>query len=148
MSGLRPQKTLVPIDFSDLAYDALERALEITDPDGYVDVVHVLPILSAMELGYLYGNLTDDSRIAHVTKILKERFAAVKYDRVELHIAIGDPGSHIAELAKQLKTDLIVIPSHGYGFLKHLLLGSTAERVIRLATCPVLVLRESSESPE
>ena len=43
--------------------------------------------------------------------------------------------------AKSEGADLIVIPSHGYGFFKHLLLGSVAERVVRLAHCPVLVLK-------
>ena len=45
------------------------------------------------------------------------------------------------DYAKKEHADLIVISSHGYGFLKHLLLGSVAERIVRLAHCPVLVLR-------
>ena len=47
----------------------------------------------------------------------------------------------ITELAAELKADLIVLPSHGRTGLKRLLIGSVAERVVRLAHCPVLVLR-------
>ena len=51
----------------------------------------------------------------------------------------------IADAAATLKTDLIIISTHGYTGLKHALLGSTAERVVRHAPCPVLVLRERDD---
>jgi nucleotide-binding universal stress UspA family protein len=47
----------------------------------------------------------------------------------------------IADLAKELNANLIVMPSHGRSGVSRLLLGSVAERVLRLANCPVLVLR-------
>ncbi len=62
--------------------------------------------------------------------------------RLELHILEGDPGHEIVKLADTLKADLIVMPSHGRTGLAHVLIGSVAERVIRLAHCPVLVLRK------
>jgi universal stress protein A len=52
----------------------------------------------------------------------------------------GKAHDQIVKAAKQLKTDLILISTHGYTGLKHTLLGSTAERVVRHAACPVLVL--------
>ena len=53
----------------------------------------------------------------------------------------GDPGLMIADYADEVHADLIVMPSHGYHGVKRLLLGSVAERVLRHANCPVLVLR-------
>ena len=53
----------------------------------------------------------------------------------------GDPGLMIADYAADVQADLIVMPSHGYHGVKRLLLGSVAERVLRHANCPVLVLR-------
>jgi nucleotide-binding universal stress UspA family protein len=47
----------------------------------------------------------------------------------------------ITDAAKSLRADLIVIATHGYTGLKHVLLGSTTERVVRHAHCPVLVVR-------
>lgn len=56
-------------------------------------------------------------------------------------ILTGDAGLQIADYAKRVNADLIIVPSHGYHGVKRLLLGSTAERVIRHANCSVLVLR-------
>ena len=54
----------------------------------------------------------------------------------------------IADAARTLKTDLIIMSTHGYTGLKHALLGSTAERVVRHAPCPVLVVRPREENFE
>jgi len=59
-------------------------------------------------------------------------------------VRIGKPFNEINEAANELKADLIIISTHGYTGLKHTLLGSTAERVIRHAPCAVLVVRKSS----
>ena len=58
----------------------------------------------------------------------------------------GVPFHEITAAAESLKADLIIIATHGYTGLKHVLLGSTAERVVRHARCPVLVLRGRSRS--
>jgi nucleotide-binding universal stress UspA family protein len=56
-------------------------------------------------------------------------------------VADGVPFDEIAKAATEWEADLIVIATHGYTGLKHVLLGSTAERVVRHAPCPVLVVR-------
>jgi nucleotide-binding universal stress UspA family protein len=56
-------------------------------------------------------------------------------------VAFGDPGQRITAYAEEVGADVIVMPSHGRTGLKRLLLGSVAERVLRLAHCPVLVLK-------
>jgi nucleotide-binding universal stress UspA family protein len=55
---------------------------------------------------------------------------------------LGHPSEEIVAAAKDFDVDLIVLATHGHTGLKHLLLGSTAERVVRLAPCPVLTVRE------
>lgn len=141
MTGLSPKRTVVPIDFSDLSYGALDRAIEITGEGGQVHVIHVLTELSTMEPGNLYGTVTDEERIKSAEEFLRKKFTGGKYARVGVHAVVGDAGREIAAFAEREAADLIVIPSHGYGFFKHVLLGSVAERVVRLAHCPVLVLR-------
>jgi len=54
----------------------------------------------------------------------------------------GLPSHEIVEAAKDLDIDLIIIATHGYTGWKHFCIGSTAERVVRAAPCPVLVVRE------
>jgi nucleotide-binding universal stress UspA family protein len=141
MSGLHPKKTIVPIDYSELSFSALDRAVEIAGKDGVVHVIHVLVELSTMEPGNLYGTVTDESRTKSVEEHLRKRLSDDKYSNVMVHAVVGDPGREIVALAEREAADLIVIPSHGYGFIKHILLGSVAERVVRLAHCAVLVLR-------
>ena len=140
MSGLHPKVTVVPLDFSDLSFSALDRAVEIAG-DGKIHAIHVLVELATMEPGNLYGTVTDDSRIESVKEHLAKRLSDKKYSAISIHAVVGDPGREITELAEREGADLIIMPSHGYGFFKHMMLGSVAERVVRLAHCPVLVLR-------
>lgn len=147
MAGLSPKRTVVPVDFSDLSYAALDRAIEIAGDSGEIYVIHVLTELSTMEPGNLYGTVTDEERIASAEEFLKKKLADKKAAHLSVHAVVGDAGREIAAFAEREAADLIVIPSHGYGFFKHMFLGSVAERVIRLAHCPVLVLRvPNSES--
>ena len=54
---------------------------------------------------------------------------------------MGDPGVEVLQLAKRLRADLIVMATHGRKGLRHLVLGSVAERVVREAPCPVLTVK-------
>ena len=65
---------------------------------------------------------------------------------VQVNVAFGDPGDEITKHAETVHADLIVMPSHGRTGLKRLLIGSVAERVVRLAQCPVLVLRSKHKT--
>jgi nucleotide-binding universal stress UspA family protein len=89
----------------------------------------------------LYGTITSESRIDSTKKHLKNKLSDEKYKDVQIHVTIGDAGHEIANFAKEVAAELVVLSSQGQGFLEHLLVGSVAERVVRLATCPVLVLR-------
>jgi nucleotide-binding universal stress UspA family protein len=64
---------------------------------------------------------------------------------VQAEVRTGKPYNEIVLAAKKLGADLIVIATHGYSGLKRALLGSTAERVVRYAPCPVLVVREKEK---
>ena len=141
MPGLQPKKTIVPIDFSNLSIEALDRALDISDPNGEVHVINVLAALSAMEPGLIYGTESDDERIEGALQHLDETLSDSRYAKIVKKVVVGDPGHEISDYAQESGADLIVISSHGYGIIKHMLLGSVAERVVRLAHCPVLVLR-------
>jgi universal stress protein A len=63
-------------------------------------------------------------------------------ERTECKIRTGVPSHEIVEAAKEADVDLIVIATHGYTGWKHFCIGSTAERVVRAAPCPVLTVRE------
>ena len=66
----------------------------------------------------------------------------------DLLVRIGNPAAEIVSVARLLKSDLIVISTHGRTGLKHLLLGSVAETVLRHAPCPVLIVRNREQFHE
>lgn len=137
-----PRKlVLAPIDLVEDNFESLDTALEFADAKA-VHALYVLPDLSPLEMGELWTMVNDDSRIRQAKIAMKERLADPKYANIVHDVRMGDPGGAIAEAAKELGADLIVIPSHGRTGIARMFLGSVAERVIRLAHCPVLVLRK------
>lgn len=60
---------------------------------------------------------------------------------VDCRVRVGRPPEEVVEAARELKADLIVLSTHGYGFLGQVLFGSTAERILHHAPCPVVVVR-------
>ncbi len=138
-----PGKTIVvPLDFSDDSFAALDTAREMAgDPDD-LRVIHVLPILEANDPGVIWDTVDDESRRRHATEALQKEFAGRGCEAMPVEIRFGDPGHEIAHYADQVEAGLIVLSSHGKSALRHLLIGSVAERVVRLAHCPVLVLKK------
>lgn len=142
MPGWLPKRNVVvPLDFSESSIAALHTALSLVDEPAHVHVVHVLPDLSAMEPGVLWGEITDESRTAHVVAAIRDR---LKNDHdcegVTIAVRVGKPSKEITRHAGEIGADLIVISSHGEGIVSAIL-GSTTERVVHLAPCPVLVLK-------
>jgi len=80
--------------------------------------------------------------LAHLEDDVKKAGVAVESHVLE---ALDSPANAICDAARQFNADLIVIGSHGRKGLKRVLLGSTAERVVHLASCPVLLLRPNEE---
>ncbi len=150
------RKILVPTDFSDESYAALRHALGMAKQSGgeillvhVVEPIHPFPVNN---LTHSAGDLPPDPafNMGEDAQNLLARVgeeAATKSDiPVQTALRIGRAYDQIVQAAKDNTVDLIVIPTHGYTGLKHVLLGSTAERVVRHATCPVLVLRCSEGS--
>jgi nucleotide-binding universal stress UspA family protein len=140
VSWLPKKKVIVPVDFSD---DSLaDTALQLVREPRDVVVAHVLQEISVLEPTEGWPPIDTPSRVRRVTDSLRERLESAGHSAVKLLVLVGDPGHEIADLAASEQADLIVLPSHGRTGLKRLLIGSVAERVVRLAHCPVLVLRK------
>jgi universal stress protein A len=140
------KRILVPTDFSAHARDALDHARSLAATfNARLTLLHVFePINLAYEsvsaqMVECAQRAEDDAR-----ELLADLYAEVKAAPGPAAHAVfvtGRPEEKIVGMAKKLKQDLIVISTHGHTGLKHLFLGSVAERVLRHATCPVLVLR-------
>ncbi len=136
---------IVPWDFSDMSKSALESALEMVDSPDKIEVVHVTPYPSVTEYGMIWDTLTEDDIVENLTKSFRYDAKEAGFPELKFTARFGNPGSQIAKVASERKAGLIVISSHGHTGVSRLLLGSVAERVVRLAPCPVLVLREDHE---
>lgn len=132
---------IVPVDFSEPSLKAVEVARTLVDSPSQIHVIHVLPPISPMDPGVVWDAWNDASRAAHAKSALEKRLGA-DASNYGIDVRVGDPAREVAERAKELGARLIVIPSHGRTGAARLLIGSVAERVVRHAHCPVLVLRD------
>lgn len=140
-SSLQFKKILVPIDFSKTSQKALNQAVALAQQSkAALVLVHVVTFSVAASVEQFsvidwYQSLIKDAK-KNLEKLKKNLSLSV-----ETVVETGVPFDVICKIAKKKKADLIVITTHGYSGIKHAILGSTAERVIRHASCPVLVVR-------
>ena len=105
-------------------------------------VIHVLQDLSPLEAGEVWGVVDPQTRIEAANNSIRQKLFDSPIQPGQIEVRLGDPASGIAKYAEELHAQLIVLPSHGRTGLTRLVMGSVAERVVRLAHCPVLVLRD------
>ena len=133
---------LVPVDFSERCFAAVEVAVEIAEDASPVHALHVLHEPQTGHPDPIWVSIEHAKRKQHAASALEGELQDRQHSDVATHVEFGDAGLRIAEFAKHHNVGLIVMPSHGRTGLERLLLGSITERVLRTAHCPVLVLRE------
>lgn len=142
MNWFNGKRVVVPFDFSDESINAVKMALQLAERKDEIHVAHVLMLLPATDPAVIWDEMRDEKRKSMVRESMEKKLAEHDIDGVQLNVSIGNPGRVIADLAEEVEAGLIVIPSHGYTGLKRWFLGSVAERVVHLAKCPVLVLKD------
>ena len=143
MSWLPKKSVVVPIDFSGESKLAVETAVQLVSSPANVHVIHVMFPMDIVAPGVVWGGIDDVDREKAVHDHAQQFLNENNLTGLTMLTRVGDPGTEIAEYTTSINADLIVIPSHGYHGIKRALLGSVAERVLRHAHCPVLVLRRS-----
>ena len=144
MHTLKPTHILVPVDFSETSRLGIDYALEVCAKfSARLTLLHVQkpPVVPGTELGFNYAEYLE-----HLSHTAAERLREVAATlpasaNPQIKVLEGIPWDLIVQYAAENGVDLIVMPTHGRSGLKHLLLGSVAERVVRHAHCPVLVVR-------
>lgn len=142
------QKILVPIDFSDHSRRALDVAIELAQKfAGRLHLIHAYPIHPLLLTPYDMHIPADFER--EFRKASDQKMAACA-DRVrkaglevETTCTPDLPSEAIEQCAEKIRADLIVMGTRGLTGLKHVLLGSVAERTLRTAPCPVLTMKAS-----
>lgn len=150
---MQVRSILLPTDFSECGNFALSYATSLARKFGAsIICLHVIePIVPSVG----YSGMTEPLPIADISDQLEdsaERELPKLAERedcagleVEEMIVHGEAASEIVRVAKDREVDLIVVSSHGRTGLGRILFGSTAEAVVRHASCPVLVVKPISE---
>ena len=141
MSWIQKQSVLIPLDFDELCYGAIAPAREFVEAESSLMLIHVLTPLHPADPAAMWNTLDNQQRKDKVKDFLAKKLGEMGYQDVKIDVEIGDPSTEIIDYAKTNGVDLIVMPSHGRKGVSRFLLGSVTERVVRLAPCPVLVLK-------
>ena len=140
-------RILVTTDFSETSQTAFSLARQVADNfDAEIVLLHVLdaqlPPLVFEPSGVSAGEFEQQrvEQSASRVKALATRLG----EGIETIVTRGIPHVGIVKFAGDNAIDLIVMATHGRGFFSHAILGSTTERVVRRASCPVLTVRDES----
>ncbi|MCA8943734.1 MAG: universal stress protein [Planctomycetes bacterium] len=146
------KRVLVPTDFSEHAKLALDYAVSLPfEEGGELLLVHsieptVYPIHQVISRT---DELSIENQVRKTCQMQLDDLAKeVTNVNVRTLIRDGYASEELVEMADEEGCDLIVISTHGRSGIKHLLMGSTAERVVRKASCPVLTVRKPMPHPE
>jgi universal stress protein A len=141
------RKILVPIDFSECSRKALQYAVPLAQQfSASLLLVYVLPV--HYYVGSEFGPLDVPVPEAELLQNSQEQLAQFAEREIGERVAAthrvlrGQPVHELVRAAQEEQVDLILLSTHGHTGLKHVLLGSVAENVVRYAPCPVLVVRE------
>ncbi len=150
---MKIDKILVPVDFSTHCEAALELAKEYAQKfDSEIHLVHVFADAVALAPPYGppmpadFGMQIERAAVQHFDEWRKEHCpAGIK---VTSHVRRGNAASHIVELAAECDIDLIIMGTRGLTGLRHVVMGSVAERTVRNAPCPVMTTKSSVPESE
>ena len=145
------ERIVVPTDFSEYSLLALDYAIEIAD--RFSSELHILyviePTLQAADMSWTtidYETMNKEhekSAREQLAKIVGERIP--KGIKADVSIVFGKPFVEIVKYATEERGDLVVMATHGRGAISHILMGSTAEKVVRKAHCAVLTVKHPKQ---
>jgi len=146
------QHFLVPLDFSEYANQALDYAIHLAGKlDARLTLLHVIQSLplGGVDMGVTVPYTYMQELEAEIMESMNDYLQRVTAAGLEGEITVvhGVPFHEIIELAKNQHVDLIIMGTHGRTGFQHVLLGSVAEKVVRMAPCPVLVARQPTIVP-
>ena len=146
----RIERILCPVDFSPVSKRALEHAAVLAQwYESRIVALHVTPLMPTI-LGFPPAvdmassePVSSEAVLRELTSFVDEAVAAPTAEKV---LRSGHPPTEIVKYAGECGADLIVLGTHGRGGFEHLVLGSTTEKVLRKAHCPVLTVPAHDES--
>ncbi len=140
-----PGRVVIGTDFSAFSIYAAQVALELIAPDAYVQFVHVAPALggSAPMMRHFAEEYRAQAAASFAELIAHFRRPGLTFD---CKLLDGNASSRLVEHLTEVKADLVVTATHGYGFLKRMVLGSVTAELVRSAPCSMLCIPGSART--
>jgi nucleotide-binding universal stress UspA family protein len=149
------KEIIAAVDFSDVSMPVLETAVKITQALG--GQLHLVHVVEAEPTYAAYGFSPDDYPALHEIQVESSSRAQIKLSKmaeqsgltgVQTKVVQGQPLHALLQYAKEVGGEMLVLGSHGHGFLSSLLLGSVAEGCVRKAELPALIvpMKQSDDS--
>lgn len=142
-SDLNIKNILVPVDFSENSRAGIEEARKMAQQfKAKITYIHVIEqqLHPAFHVVGVESVFTADHNLKGVTEDKLKEFCLEQNDTSTIKVLEGSSHMVIADYANEIKADIIVMSTRGYSGIEHLLIGSTTERVVRIASCPVLTV--------
>ena len=142
----RAYTIVVGIDFSEASDEALDEAIALSmDRQAELHVLHVDEHFRAPEGGREAAEAmlsrVEHHTVSRIADLSRRKGRQFTFRKLYSHFRLGSSAEQIVQLASDLDADLVVVGTHGRSGLKRLMLGSVAERVVRMARCPVWIIR-------
>ncbi|MBK8937285.1 MAG: universal stress protein [Polyangiaceae bacterium] len=135
------RKFLVPLDFGEPSKHALSLALELAAKfDATVTLFHVSSLPNAPYVEGLAWPILDFEQAARGALDEAVQDARTRYPKIDGVLAFGDTAHEVVEAVKKNEIDLVVMGTHGRRGVRRFLLGSVAEKVVRLSPVPVMTV--------
>ena len=143
------RRILHPTDFSEYSQNAFHIAVDLARiHKASILVLHVARPLSEEQVSFGEASAPQPAEYHHRLEAAENEAADSTPGVAVEHLVLdGEPAHVVARVAQERQCDLIVIGSHGRTGLRRILMGSTAEHIIRLASCPVLTVKLPHEEP-
>ena len=146
---MEPFRTIVAaVDFSETSCEVVQAALAVAraNDGGHLSLIHAVPhVVQTPWVVHGSGRDLEDLQRQAVTEAETQLItlaATLRLDprQVSVDVVVGPPAFEIVRYAGERGADLLVVGSHGRGIIRRFLLGSVAERVLREAGCPVMIV--------
>lgn len=152
---------LLTTDGSDLAIEAAQRAIKLLSSDARMTVLTVVPMVGPATEAMAAAPAASLTAVPDAEGLRAAQEASAERGRETLsstvaalpveadtRLEVGDPGPMICEVASEDQYDLVVVGSHGAGFLRRALVGSVSHYVLHHAPCPVLVVHHERDAED
>ena len=141
-----PRKILVPTDMSTYSLSALQYAEIVAEVFGAeITLIHIVqsgdrpPDVHADPAERRGGEASIEESRKMISHLLMDKDLVIR--SIKILVRNGSPAEEIVKAAKEIDADIIVMSTHGRTGIRHTIIGSVAEKVVRYALCPVLTVK-------